>query len=233
MANEGSARRNMRKDILTFHAVVAMMGAMLLLLLLAMTQLTSSVEYTYFIGFILATVGLAMVAGAIYQMSMPYLAVGAALQFVGGALASIGVLKVEDLVTVVMVMAMPPLAFGQYQVGACVITIKNFIESEGVDYGPALTDLREHMLESVRSLALLIIAGFGVSVLLIIFLAFFMDVLALNSLALMGVLIIAIGAGATQLLLLKGGKVVVEEVAEGEEPKEKTEEGPTGTAGAP
>ena len=233
MADEGSARRNMRKDILTLHAMVAMMGAMLLLLMLALTQLTSSVEYTYFIGFILATVGIALVAGAIYQMSMPYLAVGAALQFVGGALAAIGILKVEDLITVVMVMAMPPLAFGQYQVGACVLTIKNFIESEGVDYGPALTDLREHMLESIRSLALLIMAGFGVSVLLIIFLAFFMDVLALNSLALMGVLIIAIGAGATILLLLKGGKVVVEEVAEGEEPKPKTEEGPAGTAGAP
>ena len=43
---------------------------------------------------------------------------------------------------------------------------------------------------------------------ILIFLAFFSDVLSLNSLAVMGVLVVAVIAGASLMLMLKGGKVV-------------------------
>jgi hypothetical protein len=228
MADEGPSRRGLRKDLFMLHAMVAVMGLVLLLMLATLSQLTTSMELTYFLGAILAAVGLAIVAASVYSVSMPYLAVGAALQFAGGALSSIGIMTFEDILSLLIVMAMPPLAFGQYQIGACIITIKGFVEAEGVDYGPALADLRDHILESMRSLAMLCAAGFGVSVLILIFIAFFSDVLALNSLAVMGVLVVAVVAGAALMLMLKGGKVVLEEVGEATEPKKEADEGPAG-----
>jgi len=231
MADEGPSRRGLRKDLFMLHAMVAVMGLVLLLLLAMLSQLTSTMDFTYFLGVILAAVGLAIVAASVYSVSMPYLAVGAALQFAGGALSSIGIMKFEDLLSILVVMAMPPLAFGQYQIGACIVTIKGFIEAEGVDYGPALADLRDHILESIRSLSWLAGAGFGVSVIILIFIAFFSDVLSLNSLAIMGVLVVAVVAGASLMLMLKGGKVVLEEVGEGPETKKDDEEGPAGAKG--
>jgi hypothetical protein len=230
MADEGPSRRGLRKDLFMLHAMVAVMGLVLLLMLATLSQLTASMDFTYFLGAILAAVGLAIVAGSVYSVSMPYLAVGAALQFVGGALSSIGIMKFEDLLSILIVMAMPPLAFGQYQLGACILTIKGFIEAEGVDYGPALADLRDHLLESLRSLAWLCGAGFGVSVIILIFIAFFSEVLSLNSLAVMGVLVVAVIAGASLMLMLKGGKVVLEEVGEVQDTKTEADEE---TAGAP
>jgi len=224
MADEGPSRRGLRKDLFRLHAMVAVMGLVLLLMLATLSQLTSSMDFTYFLGAILAAVGLAIVAASVYSVSMPYLAVGAALQFSGGALASIGVMRFEDLLSILIVMAMPPLAFGQYQLGACILTIKGFIEAEGVDYGPALADLRDHSLESMRSLTWLCGAGFGVSVIILIFIAFFSEVLSLNSLAVMGVLVVAVVAGAALMLMLKGGKVVLEEITDAPMPKKEPDE---------
>lgn len=232
MADEGPARRGLRRDIMTLHAMVLVMGGMVLLLLLALSQISSSMDLTYFLGFTLAAVGLAIVAGSVFTVSMPYLALGAALQFVGSALSAVGILKLDDIISILIVMAMPPLAFGQYQVGACVLTIKGFMEAEGADYGPALTDLMDHMLQSVRTLSWLTLAGFGGAVVLMLFIAIFQDALSLNSLAIMGILIVAIVTGASLMLLLKGGKVVVEEVAEGEAPKKEGEEKPPLPTGA-
>jgi hypothetical protein len=228
MADEGPSRRGLRKDLFMLHAMVAVMGLVLLLMLGLLSQLTSSMDFTYFLGAILAAVGLALVAGSVYSVSMPYLAVGSALQFAGGALSSIGIMRFEDLVSLLVVMAMPPLAFGQYQLGACILTIKGYIEAEGVDYGPALADLRGHILESMRSLSMLCAAGFGIAVIILIFIAFFSDVLSLNSLAIMGVLVVAVVAGAALMLMLKGGKVVLEELGEAKDPKKDADEGPVG-----
>ena len=228
MADEGPSHRGLRKDLFMLHVMVAVLGLVLLLLIALLSQLTSTMDFTYFLGAILAALGLSIVAASVYSVNMPYLAVGAALQFAGGALSSIGIMKFEDLLSLLIVMAMPALAFGQYQLGACIITIKGFIEAEGVDYGPALGDLRGHILESIRSLAWLGGVSFAVSVIILIFLAFFSDVLSLNSLAVMGVLVVAVIAGASLMLMLKGGKVVLEEVGEAPEQKEETDEGPAG-----
>lgn len=231
MADEGPARGSLRRDIMTLNVMVVLMGGMLLMLMLTLSQLVAALPYAYVAGVLLAVVGLAVVAGALYNVSMPYIAVGAALQFIGSALAAVGILSFTDLLTIVLVMAMPPLALGQYQVGACIVTIKGYTEAEGSDYGPALADLRDHMLQSIRTLTLLTFVGYGVSVSLMLFMALFQDVLALNSLWVLGLLVVAVVAGASLMLMLKGGKVVLEEVGDGE-PLEFPDElpGPAGAA---
>jgi len=216
MADEGPARGGLRRDMMTLNVMVVLMGGLLLMLMATLSQIVSALQYAYIVGVILAAVGLAVVAGSLYSVSMPYIAVGAALQFIGGALSAVGILNLNDLFSIALIMALPPLALGQYQVGACLVTIKGFIESEGSDYGPALADLRDHMLQSIRTLTLLTFAGYGISVLLMVFISFFQDILALNSLWVLGLLVVAVVAGASLMLMLKGGKVVVEEVGDGE-----------------
>ena len=214
MADEGTARLGLRRDLMTLHAMMFIMGGLVLLLMFAYTQLGASMGVGFFVGFLFAAAGLAVIGAAVYQTSMPMLAVGSALQFVGGGLAAMGAVKIEDVLSILIAMAIPPMALGQYQVGAAILTIKGYVESEGVDYAPALSDLREHMLESVRTTAMLVVAGFALSFVLVIIVNFFADIMILNSLAIVGVLVVVIIAGAAILLLLKGGKIVLEEVSE-------------------
>ena len=116
------------------------------------------------------------------------------------------------------------MSIGQYQLGASILTIRAYVEAEGTEFPPMIKDLDRFVLEQMRSLFLLAGGGFMFSFLTLVFVSFFSDIMTLNSLALMGVLMAMIMAGAALLLFLRGGKVVLEEVEEGKKDEDLTKD---------
>jgi hypothetical protein len=212
MAYKDESSRALRKEIVKLHLMLLLMGLVLAMLLYLLSDLLGGVTLVYLAGAAMALIALVLVASAISSGNRPLLASGASLEVVGGAIASVFVADLDDIVSLVVLMAIGPLALGQYQIGVSILTIRSYTESEGTDFPPVVKDFQRYVYEQVRTLSMFIGASFGLSLLILVMVSFFSDVMTLNSLALMGVLMGAIFAGGALLLFLKGGKVVLEEI---------------------
>jgi hypothetical protein len=203
------AVKGLRLDMIKVHVLVILLGLLVLVMIYSYSIFGEEVPTTLFIGLLVAAVGVALTAASIYFMGMGYMAVGAALQLVGCALASIDVLDLENLLTLLIVTFMVPLTLAQYQMGATMVSIKGYLSAEGTDYPPAIKGLRQYIMETIQDMTRMVILSFIIALLVLLLVALYRDVMALNSLALMGTLVVTIIAGASLLILLKGGKISV------------------------
>jgi hypothetical protein len=224
MADKDEGSRALKKQMVRLHVMLLLMGLVVALTMYMFVEISGSVSIFYLLGVCLALVGLVLVAISIYSNNRALLASGATLQLVGGAIASVFILNMDDLLTVALLMIVGPMSIGQYQLGSSILTIRAYVEAEGTDFPPMIRDLDRFVLEQIRAMFLLQGGAFMFSFLTLVFVSFFSDVMTLNSLALMGVLMAMIMAGAALLLFLRGGKVVLEEVEEGKKDEDLTKD---------
>jgi hypothetical protein len=212
MAHTEESGRTLRKEVVRLHVMLVLLILMGAVGMYWLTELIQGITLAYLVGLMIALVGIVVVGMAVYNGKLALLASGATLQFVGAGIASIGALKIDDLVSIVVIMALGPLSLCQYPVGSCILTIRGYTEAEGVDFPPITRDFQNFIYQQVRTVFVFMGATFMISLLAIGFVAFFADAMNLNSLALMGVLIGVVVAGGALLLFLKGGKVVLTEI---------------------
>jgi len=143
-------------------------------------------------------------------------AVGAAFLFIGTGIGCTGALALDNILTVMVLMVFGPVAFAMYEVGSCIITVETFVKWEGKDFAPSLEDMSEYIGENLRVVLMMVMVSFLLGIGLMTFAAMGSAALFTNSLALTGLLLGTVIAGASLLLLMKGGRMPKEKIDEEE-----------------
>ena len=211
MAGTIDAHESVKADIRYLTGLMVMLGLFLFAALSTLLFLNDETNIYFTLGVVMAVAGFLVVMIAVKSNSNAFVATGATLQFTGGGVACMWNMDINSLFSLVVLMAFGPLALMQYEIGACVLTVNRYMKEEGTDFAPALRSLRQYITRHLTTIFKTSLMAYLFAVLMMVVSVNFLDLIAKDSLVLMGLMLGLIIVGAGLLLFLKGGKVAKEE----------------------